>query len=307
MNQFQEKIRKATVMINRVASACMLSSFALAGCGNTPDDATAVQTDVPRESEPTISAGMTEGLDGAHFGALAGDVKLAEVVISSSHFIEFWQVADGSVSVIESYNVDENPGPKLGAFNVRRAPLADLYKRVSGEQADSAMLARLEAVDAARRKAGELGNHVPAGPPISSNEVTSDATDDGLVDKGAAEDWRWFQDVHCTPRRRQSDEDMNRCFDLQTLSPGPWTVTWNVPDFETANIALFNAGVLGKASLYIQGVTCSFLELPPCNGLRVRSLDVPTRFVSVLTNTADDGFKTTATGPAIALHYMFWE
>jgi len=228
--------------------------------------------------------------------------SLARIELSPTHSVEFFQSTSGNIGVLEDYDIDLDHGSELGNFRARLDSYAALYQRLAGEAKKPAVLQRLEAADARpARPAGESHKQ-----PLTGYAAQADTT---KQTKSVAEDWLWFEGQVCEPRRRQANEDWSNC-DGQALSVNPdggWTQDWHIDDYETANLALFNAHESDSARITSLGTRCGFLELGLCSGLVFQEITAAPRHVSTLVNESDDGFDTHVEGTLYGVHYLFWD
>jgi hypothetical protein len=237
----------------------------------------------------------------------ASTQSLARVELSPTHSVEFFQSTSGEIAVLEDYDIDLDPGSELGGFRTRRDSYAALYRRLAGASTDEAVLKRLETADARpQRPAGKL----PKQPLVSTTPAASTAQDDAAKQtKSVAEDWLWFEGQICLPRQAQANEDWSGC-DGQGLAENPnggWTQDWHIDDYETVNLALFNAHESDSAHLTSLGTRCGFLELGLCSGLVFNEITAAPRHAATLVNESDDGFDTHVEGTRFAVHYLFWD
>lgn len=309
--------------VRRVGASVIGCVFAL-GCGSVPDQSAGTDSPAPgtgidyaASAPPGGTLKQADKLDKAapEFGQVEGDKMLARVNVTDTHSVTFWQVASGRVFVIEGYDADKNPGPKLQDFHASRDSYADAYAALAGNAAQPTALANLRAADSLRIKAKALRATLPhtgvrkegtlqAVPTATPSLITTD----GFVLKGVQEDWNWFQGV-CNQRNSYyRGEDWTHCYGASlTPNPGGWTVTHNPSGFEEANILIFDADSFQNANLVVTGIDCGFLELGLCSGLIAHSVITPPRNTNYIYAESDDGFITTATGVSIAVHYVYWD
>jgi hypothetical protein len=307
--------------IHRVAASVIGCVFML-GCSAASDEGTtgteahpgAAGIDYAASAPPgaTLEAGLPSAAAALEFGQVEGDKMLAKVDVTDTHSVTFWQVKSGRVIVIESYNVDKNPAVKPTNFRAGGDSYADTYTALAGAAAKPDALTNLRAADAFLAKAKA---ERPASTRATPNQggvnavprVSSPITTDGLTFKSANDDMVWFQNQICAPRSSSSrGQDADNCF-VTPLFIGQSTTTWNV-DFETANIALFDADSSTNATLQVTSVNCEGpFGLGLCDELVAHSVTTPPRIVNVLSAEADDRFLTTASGNDYAVHYLFWD
>lgn len=259
------------------------------------------------ESGQEVSAARSERRSTVKTGE--STQSLARVELSPTHSVEFFQSTSGHIGVLEDYDIDLDPGSQLGDFRARHDSYAALYKRLAGASAQADVLKRLEAADARPPQPGGTPRKQPLVRSTPTSRRSTAKADSPKQTKSVAEDWLWFEGQICEPRREEADEDWSDC-DGQALAVNPdggWKQDWHVDDYETVNLALFNAHESDSASISSLGTRCGFLELGLCSGLVFSEISAAPRHVETLINESDDGFDTHVEGTLYAVHYLFWD
>jgi hypothetical protein len=176
-----------------VPGALMMLALGAVGCGT-------------ETGSPEVTEATTEGR------------LLASLQLSETHKVDFFEYADGDLSVKESLNVDKDLGdghPTLARMNTTGVKTADIYKSLAGTRFESKIAAVLGGADARNlalaaqfkaRSADQLGadqldqaqfgtearNHALAETPVATTGDTQTVTSAATCAEPA---WDWVADV----------------------------------------------------------------------------------------------------------------
>ncbi|MBN1205575.1 MAG: hypothetical protein JXB05_11715 [Myxococcaceae bacterium] len=172
--------------VSKFALACVftsLSGLAL-GCGGVED--LEEGSEVLQTSQAPLS--VKDQIDGA---------LVAEVRLSSTHSVEFWQFSDGAIHLRETGSVQDLE-KQLDSEALQGLSPIDRFKQLAGPN-EPVPTSLLQAASIQQAAPGQPVSMVPWAPPPPPPEQAPEARPAGsspLIDWGA--DARWFEQNFCT-------------------------------------------------------------------------------------------------------------
>jgi hypothetical protein len=191
MTTLRKAVSSSVLATLAAASLVACGAAADGGPDQGPSNDTTAGTGVPSASGPAGSVAGVRTTD----AEVPGGTVVATAILSPTHTVTFYELADGRGLYVDLFNVDLDGATALDHDKLRNEPLSDLYLELAGTQANAEAFTRLQAIDAAS-EAAKAATTVPAEPSVPG--VASEATfTHDLAAKSFDSDASWFSSKFC--------------------------------------------------------------------------------------------------------------